>query len=317
MQFSSFGLTDRIKFFGQLAALLNAGLSLRHSLQLAGKDCSQPFQRYLAQVSAKVATGSGLATALASVSPRLDDWTIGLVQLAETSGALAGMCQGLAIAAERQKRQQKLERSIALSSLAVILSGGLLLLALLPLGQLLFRQPSFWFLSVVVLLGLGVVAVLQPQVLSAIASKLLSLFPVGQQIATARTMLDLSELALPLQCGVPLLTAVDLLRDRLPNPSLKSALAVASQSIRRGQPLSRSLSGKIPSTALQFIRTGEETGHLDEMFEKIAAYYEGELERLLRQLQGVLQPLSVVAGGGVVLVLGWQLVRSLLDALPG
>lgn len=317
MRISSFGLVDRIKFFGQLAALLSAGLSLHHSLQMAGKDCSQTFQRYLTQVSAKVATGSGLATALASVSPRLDDWTIGLVQLAETSGALAGMCQGLAIAAERQKRQQKLERSIALSSLTMILSGGLLILALLPIGQLLLRQPSFWFLSVVILAGLGVVAVLQPQVLNAIAAKLLNLLPVGQQITIARTMLDLAELALPLRCGVPLLSAVDLLRDRLPNATLKSALKVASQGIRRGQPLSRSLSGKIPSPALQFIRTGEETGHLDEMFEKVAAYYEGELERLLRQLQGVLRPLSVLASGGVVLVLGWQLVRSLLEALPG
>jgi type IV pilus assembly protein PilC len=68
---------------------------------------------------------------------------------------------------------------------------------------------------------------------------------------------------------------------------------------------------------MQMIRTGEETGNLDAAFHNLAEYYEGELERAIRQLEGVMRPLSILAMGGLVALLCIRAIASLINSLPG
>jgi type II secretory pathway component PulF len=275
------------------------------------------LQRSLQQASAKVALGQDLATAMTLTPAVWSPWTLALIRLAEYSGSLALTCRKLAIAAEQQQRRAKLYRSVTLIGIATVGSLLLLLLVLLQGTRNFLVQPGFWVTVGLLLVIVGGSAYwLRTQPLSAGLYRFLAQLPVLKPLLEAQSMLYLTELELPLSCGVPMLSALELICDRIPNPDLARNLAIASQQVARGEALGRSLQGKIPAIALQMIRTGEETGNLDEMFQKLSAYYEGELELKLRQLQGVLRPLSLLAGGAFVLVLGMQMVRSLLNALP-
>jgi type II secretory pathway component PulF len=310
---SKFGLQETASFFHQFSTLLDAGLSVQQSLALAGKNGSAALQRSLQQASAKVALGQDLATAMTLTPAVWSPWTLALLRLAEYSGSLALTCRKLAIAAEQQQRRAKLYRSVTLAGGAAVSSLLLLLMVLVQGNRNVWVQPGFWISTALLLAG---AYLLGTRSLTPSLYRSLARLPVLKPLLEAQSMLYLTELELPLSCGVPMLSALELICDRIPNPDLARNLAIASQQVARGEALGRSLQGKIPAIALQMIRTGEETGNLDEMFQKLSAYYEGELELKLRQLQGVLRPLSLLAGGAFVLVLGMQMVRSLLNALP-
>lgn len=279
-------------------------MTVQQSLNLVGNDSNPSFKRYLQQVSGAVGTGQDLASAIAVDSRYFDGWTLSLIRLAEYSGALAEVFQRLAKSASQQQRQQRLYRSVTIAALVTIWSL-LVMIAVIfnpnPYGPVRLR---FWLHG----LGLGLllvgVSILVSRYPGRSLPRLAAQLPGLGKVVQARSLLYFSELALPLSCGVPILTALDLVRQRLPDPVMAANLASAIKAIRTGETLSRSLQGKLPPLALQMIRTGEETGNLDAALQRLAEYYDGELERSLRQLQGILRPLSILAMGGLVAALG-------------
>lgn len=304
------------RFFHQFAALLRAGFSVQQALTMAGKDCSAGFQKSLRQTSLQVEAGQSLAEALSR--SYFDPWSISLIRSAEYSGALAEVCDRLAVAIETQQQQQKLYGSAMVSVLVIAFS--LLAWAIVLLGQTLL-QPGFVVVCLI-LIGLllwnnrgGGLQVAGD--LGKGTHQFLAKVPMLQGILEARSLLYLAELELPLRCGIPIVQAVELIRPRIPDERLAQAMAVASRQLDRGVPLSRSLEGKISPVALQLIRTGEETGNIDEMLHKLGQYAASDLESRLKQLQGILRPLGLVAAGSLVLLFGMQMVRSLIERLPG
>ncbi|MDY6806206.1 MAG: type II secretion system F family protein, partial [Cyanobacteriota bacterium] len=152
--------------------------------------------------------------------------------------------------------------------------------------------------------------------------KLLPRLPLAGRILEARQMLNFTELSLPLSCGVPILTALDLVRGLcaaspvLGSKEMAANLKKARQRVKKGATLSESLQGKLPAVAAGAIATGEETGRLDEALEKLAEYYQRELAESIGQLKGILVPVSIVAMGGVVGLLGYGAIATLINSLP-
>jgi type II secretory pathway component PulF len=316
--------TSTARFFHQFAALLNAGIPVQQGLGMAGRDCDARFQRALNEASLKIEAGEELGTALRSSQVPIDRWSISMVQAAEYSGALPQACEQIAIALDTQEKRKRLYRSVGISAALVILGSFALLVALLQRGTGFLGQPWFWLFSVILAsVPLIAVAFTSSDAFSgadAVSQEWYALamkFPLLRGVLQTRSVLYLAELELPLRCGISLLRAIDLMRRRIPDPVLAKNLEIASRQIQSGKTLHQSLTGKLPAIALQMIRTGEETGNLDEMLAKLGEYYEGELERKLKQIQGILRPLGVLAAGGIVLLLGMQMLASLQNALPG
>ncbi len=307
-------MLEDARFLHQFAALLNAGISVQQSLGMAGKGCRAKLQRLLAETSIRIEAGQDLATALSDRTMQLtrsDQWMIALIRTSEYSGTLAEICERLAIAVETESKRVRLYRS-------VLLNGGLVCLGLVTLlGFCLPKGAIVWLGA-----GLVVVAILFWGQMTRDGTgitlyQIMAKLPVLQRIAQARSLLYLTEMELPLRAGVSVLQALELIRPRIPDLALRQSLAIAARQIQAGQTLSQSLHGKLPPLALQMLRTGEETGNLDDMLGKLANYYESDLERQLTQLQATLRPLAIVAGGGLVLLVGIQAIRSMLGALPG
>ncbi len=313
---NSLTLQEKAQFFYQFAASLNSGLSLQQSLTVTSQNVPLAFQGYLQQVSIALESGQDLASALALNSHYFESWTISLIRLADYSGSLPQTCRQLAIAAETQGRHRRLERSVRFSIVATLWSLLILTAALLnptPTGLL---KPEFWLRSLAIALLLLGISYFLSRYSSQGSRQLAMKLPIVGKLIQARSLLYLAELRLPLSCGVSTLTAIELLKEHIPDPVMKSNLTRAARHIRIGQALSRSLDGKIPPIAIEMIRTGEETGHLDAALENLAQHYERELEQGLYWLQVSLRPVSLVALASLIAVIGIRGLTVLLNSLP-
>lgn len=303
-------------FFHQCAALLKSGLTVQQSLNLASRECNPSFQRYMHRVSAAVEEGQDLALALTLDSRYFDRWTISLLRLAEYSDSLAQACAQLASAAEAQARRERLYRAVRFSAIATIW-GILIAIAVIfnrsPYG---FIKPEFWLRSLAIALLLLGISVLVSRYFSRGWQRLLMNLPIVGKLVEARSQLYLAQLQLPLSCGVPILSALELVRDHVPDPVMRDNLVSAARKVRIGQSLSTSLEGKLPPIAMQIIRTGEATGTLDTALHNLGEYYEQELEQRLQLLRSSLRPLSVLAIALLVAAVGIRGITLLLNLLP-
>jgi type II secretory pathway component PulF len=307
---------EQAQFFHQLTALLNSGLSVQQSLNLAGKDCNPSFQRYLQTASAAVGGGQDLASAISLDSRYFDGWTISLLRLAEYSGSLPQTCRQLAIAFETQVRRERLYRSVRRLAITTVWSLLILVAAIFNRTPTGLVKPEFWLRSLAIALLLLGISFLTSSYSTERSQQLAMKLPVVGKLIQARSMIYLGKLALPLSCGVTLLTALELVREYIPDRVLRANLASAARKIRAGQTLSYSLQGKLPPIAMEIIRTGEETGNLDTALQNLVEYYEGDLERRLNWLQLSLRPLSFLAIAGLVAVVSVRGLTTLLDSLP-
>lgn len=306
--------SEIVQFFQQFSTLLESGFSPSESLKMASRDGSTAFRRELKKASAAVAAGRDLAGALA-LSGYFDGWTTSLVRLAEHSGTVPETCRRLAVSIARQEQRDALVRQCQIAAMAIAWSLLLLVAASFKPTPQALLEPQFWLNGLGLALVVGLLGVWLDRVRSERLNRLGQKLPVVGDILQARSLLFLGELELPLSCGVPITTALDLARSRYPDPAMARLLAIALSDLRSGHPLSHSLDGNIPDTALAIVRVGEETGNLDSALHQIAERYEGELERILQQLRGILFPLSVVTVGGVVALFAVASLLSLLSTM--
>lgn len=307
---------NKARFFHQFAALLGAGFSVAQSLSMAAQHEAAGDRRFLQQAIAQVDAGRPLATALRARSSPFTVWEVSLLHLGEMSGALRLTSERLAVLADAHRRRAKLYGSVMRSVSGMGLSLLLLLVSLLAGDDLRWSVLSLGL----AVLGLGVMWFAKDRLsLSGrldFGQGLLRRMPGLSRIMEARSLIVLADLALPLRCGVPVATGLELVRSRIPDPVLARAIAQAERQVRAGQPLSQALAGQVPAMALQMIRTGEEAGALDDMLDKLGEHYEGELERSLCQLEAVLRPVSMLALGLLGLMIGLKGLSALLASLP-
>lgn len=138
----------KARFFQQLATLLDSGLSLHQCLSLAPRDLSSGFQTYLQRASVAIGRGQSLAAAISQPPVYFDGWTLGLLEVAEYSGALSVACRRLAIASQRQHQRDRLYNSVKLATIAIIWSLFLLITAIVAGNASVLSQSGFWLLAI-------------------------------------------------------------------------------------------------------------------------------------------------------------------------
>jgi len=308
-------LQEKARFFYEMAALLNSGLTVQQSLNLAGKDCHPAFRRYLKQIRQVAGNGQDLATAISLNAGYFDSWTISLIRLAQYSGALPQICTKIASDSETQIKRKRLYRSVRLSTITIIWSLLILTAVIFNRTPMGFIKPEFWLRSLAIAFLLILISFLASRYLKRGAPWLRYLPVVGRIIQT-RSLIYFAQLQLPLSCGVPILAAVELVREHIPDVVMKANLSTAARHIRAGQTLSSSLEGKLPPIATQMIHTGEETGNLDTAMQNITQYYEGDLERRLGLIESSLRPMSIFAIALLIAAVGIRAIGLLLNSLP-
>jgi type IV pilus assembly protein PilC len=139
------------------------------------------------------------------------------------------------------------------------------------------------------------------------------------KIAMARFSRTLSTL---LSSGVPILQAMETTAGTVDNVLIQDAILAARASIREGDTIADPLaaSRQFPPMVVQMITIGEETGQLDSMLEKVAEFYESEVDAALEGLTAAIEPVMIVGLGGIVLfilIALWMPLISVIQKLSG
>lgn len=331
-----FGVSQKtlMIFTRQLATTLQAGLSLLRIIHVLRRRNSSPsMKKVLEQVGQDLQKGSRFSEALAAHPRVFDEMYLNLVRVGEAGGNLPETVNRLALMMEKEAAvRRKIASALAYPMFILVFTSVLsyaLVAFLMPLFTPMFEDsrldiPNDYPLtdllikaSKFVSSGQNVLLLLGAMVGLAIAFHFLRKTRPGryaidyckyyvpffhklvQEGAAARFSRAFSEL---LKSGVPLLQSLSLVAGSAGNLVVARSLSVVAGKIQEGDKISDTLEqvGIFPDLMVQMAAIGEEAGSLPEMFERVADYYEAEIDATIAAMTAVLEPGMMVMVGGVV-----------------
>jgi type IV pilus assembly protein PilC len=326
------GLSNRVKlkdvavFSRQFATMINSGLSLLRALHiLAEQTENQALAAIANEVRMDVEKGSSLSTALARHPKAFNRLYVSMVKAGETGGVLDSVLLRLATTIEKQVELRRKVKSAmtypAVVAVLVLCIVTAMLLFIIPMFQDLYTQlggklplptqilinvsklaRKLWFL----IFGAEVAAVVGFRKWIAtdegrkrwdvIKLKVPVFGSLVRKTALARFSRTLSALV---RSGVPILESLDIVADTCGNHVVATAVLDTQAAVKQGEPLARRLEEHpvVPPMVVQMMAVGEETGALDEMLDKIADFYDQEVEATVDALTSLIEPLLIVVMG--------------------
>jgi type IV pilus assembly protein PilC len=317
-------------FTRQFSVMIDAGLPLVQCLEiLASQQENKFFQKVLTATRGQVEGGATLSAAMRSSPKVFDSLYVNMVEAGETGGILDTILQRLSTYIEKNVKLQRAVKSALVYPVGVLtVAGGvitLLLWKVVPIFATLFAGlgvdlplptkivialsnfvGSIFGLLMLVALG-GAAFGLKvwygtPQgrfVLDTIVLKLPVLGILMRKIAVARFTRTLGTL---ISSGVPILEGLDITAKTAGNAVVERALQKVRKSLEEGKSLTEPLkeSEVFPGMVTQMIAVGEQTGAMDAMLQKIADFYEEEVDAAVKDLLTALEPIMIVVLGVVV-----------------
>ncbi|MFH1081080.1 MAG: type II secretion system inner membrane protein GspF [Pseudomonadota bacterium] len=337
--FGKVGLREVSVMTRQLSTLLGAGLPLVPSFTTLVSQTTHPeMKKTLAQIKEEVNEGNSLTASMSHFPRIFPPFYINMVRAGEASGTLNLVLERLADFNERQQELRTRIRSTLAYPTLMFLIGSLVLFFLvafvvpnitqifqemnqaLPAITILliavssFLKSYWWVVAMVAVLivsGLRYAIAVTPKgqyLWDKIKLKAPFFGSVYRQMAVARFSRTLGTL---LQSGVPLLAAMDIVRNVVDNRLIADDLQTASREVEEGQSLSTSLakSGHFPPIVIEMISVGEHSGNLEPMLYRVADSYEKDVEASVIMMTSLLEPAMILFMG---LVVGFIVVSVLL-----
>ena len=321
---------DLAVFTRQFSVMIDAGLPLVQCLEiLAGQQENKTFQKVLTATRGSVEGGSTLSAAMRQHDKVFDALYVNLVEAGETGGILDTILQRLSLYIEKNVKLKRAVKSAMVYPIAVLSVAGLVIVLLLwkvvPIFATLF-------------LGLGVDLPLPTRIVIGLSNFIGSIFgllilmafvggivalkvwyqtPVGR-MAIDRLLLKLPLLGLLLRkiavarftrtlgtlisSGVPILEGLEITARTSGNAVIEASLMEVRKALEGGRNLADPLrdTNVFPGMVTQMIGVGEQTGAMDAMLQKIADFYEDEVDAAVKDLLSAMEPLMIVILGVVV-----------------
>ena len=337
-------------FTRQFSVMIDAGLPLVQCLEiLANQQENKTFQKILTGVRASVEGGSTLSAAMKQYEKVFDPLYYNMVEAGETGGILDTILQRLAAYIEKNVKLQRAVKSAMIYPSAVIGIAALVITLLLwkvvPVFITLFQGlgaelplPTravialsqfvgsiYGFMILVVVIGTGVALKLWygtpngRMILDQILLKLPLIGMLLRKIAVARFTRTLGTL---ISSGVPILEGLDITARTSGNAVIEKAIMQTRKAVEAGRSLVDPLKDTevFPGMVTQMIGVGEQTGAMDAMLQKIADFYEDEVDAAVKDLLTALEPMMIlflgIVVGGIVISMYLPLF-SLISKLAG
>lgn len=338
---SIFGNGRKIKaldiafFTRQMSTMMKAGVPLLQSFDIIIEGSDNPRMRKLVDdLKQEVASGHSLATALRHKPEYFDDLYCNLVDAGEQAGALETLLDRVATYKEKtESLKAKIKKAMTYPMAVVVVAmivTGILLIKVVPQFQSVFAGfgadlPAFTLMVInlsnfvqdywYVVLGSLLIAILAIRHAHKTSEKfrngvdrMLLKFPVvGPLLYKSAVARFARTLATTFAAGVPLVEALDSVSGATGNVIFKNAVNKVKQDVSTGMQLNFSMrsTGVFPMLAVQMTSIGEESGALDSMLDKVATYYEEEVDNMVDSLTSLMEPfimavLGVIVGGLVL-----------------
>ena len=337
--FKRVGLRELALMTRQLATLIGAGLPLVPSLAALVAQIRHPvLKTTLAQIKDEVNEGMSLTQSMSHFPEVFPPFYINMVRAGEASGTINLVLDRLADFNESQQAlRTKIRSALAYPLFMFFIGSGVLFFLItfvVPNITNIFREmhqtlpgitvfllvvsgffKDFWWIIVLILMpaivGLRYVIRKTEQgrhLWDRFKITVPLIGPLNRKMAVARFSRTLGTL---LQSGVPLLSAMEIVKNVVNNLIIADRSATASQEVEEGQSLSTSLSRNdfFPPIVIEMISVGEQSGNLEPMLYRMADSYEKEVEASIMMMTSLLEPAMILLMGAVV---GFIVVSVLL-----
>lgn len=326
---------DIALFTRQMATMMGSGVPLLQSFDIIGEGFDNPNMRKLVdEIKQEVSSGNSLANSLRKKPQYFDDLYCNLVDAGEQSGALESLLDRVATYKEKtESLKAKIKKAmtypIAVVVVAIIVSS-ILLIKVVPQFQSVFSSfgaelPAFtqmvigisevlqeWWFIFLILLFVTAFSLREAHRRSekfrdAVDRGILKLPVVGDILYKSAVARYSRTLSTTFAAGVPLVEALDSVSGATGNVVFRTAVNKIKQDVSSGTQLNFSMrtTGVFPSMAVQMAAIGEESGSLDAMLDKVAGYYEEEVDNAVDNLTTLMEPmimavLGVLVGGLII-----------------
>ncbi len=320
---------DIVIFTRQFSTMIDAGLPLVQGLTiLADQAENKTFKRVLKDIVRDVEGGSSLAEAMERHPKVFDSLFVNLIAAGEVGGILDTILQRLAAYIEKvEKLKSQIKGAmtypIIVVAIAIIVIAVIMIFVIpvfqdmfssfgkaLPVPtQIVVAMSNFTKGNILYIIGALILFVFLfkkyrgttggRKVTDTLSLKLPIFGPLLKKVAVARFSRTLGTM---IRSGVPIIKALEIVAKTSGNVVLEEVVLDVRSSIAEGQPIAEPLSENdiFPNMVVQMIAVGEATGALDTMLEKIADFYDDEVDVAVEAMTAMLEPLLMVFLGGAI-----------------
>ncbi|HVY53391.1 MAG TPA: type II secretion system F family protein [Gammaproteobacteria bacterium] len=321
---------DIMLFTRYLSTMLASGLPILQALDVIGREQENPaMQSLVTTMRNDIASGKTLSESFSQFSQYFDDLYISLIRAGEKSGTLDKILKRLVNYLEKTEiLKRKIKKALVYPTVILIIALGvslILLLFVVPQFQAIFSsfgadlplftrmvvnfsallRNYFWLFFAVI--GLAVWGFRRNLKESVEAQERLDRFKlklpvIGPLLKKGIVARYTRTLAITLDAGVPIIEAMKLLENIMGSHVYSKAVVQICKDVASGNQLYVSMNHTklFPSMVVQMISIGETSGSLAEMLNKVADYYEEEVNAIVDNLSSLLEPLIMVLLGGVI-----------------
>lgn len=322
-------MNDKVIFMRQLSTMVSAGIPLTQALEILQKQATNPlFIKVLKEVVDRVRGGSSLAMAFRRQEKVFDDITVNLIEAGEESGHLEEVLLRLAVELEDSKKlQDKVQGAFiypVVIGIVVLVVLILLMVVLVPamrdiysefgadlpfITRLMIWMSDFvlkywWLLLLIVLVAIVMLKLHydSPDGKKFYHRMVLKAPIFGSLMVKIQTAQFTRVLALLLKSGVSVNHALELAANSLSNLVFRDVVSEARNEVEKGTSLAIPIarSPHFPLIVSQMIAVGEEAGELDMVLDKMAQYYNSEVEVITSNVSTLLEPVILVVLGVMI-----------------
>jgi type IV pilus assembly protein PilC len=332
-------LRDMVIFSRQFASMIEAGVAMLRALTVLTEQTTNPkLRKVLEQVRYDIEQGGTLSDALSKHTKIFDTLYISMVRAGEAGGVLDQVLNRLAgFMEERSKLTQQVKSAMTYPVVVMVIAVGVfyaMLTLVLPTFSGLFTSlgselpaytkflisisdflRSWYMIAIIAGLIFGTWSLKKwyetPEGKYALDYAMLNVPIFGdimRKVAVARFTRTFGTLT---KSGVPIVSALDVVKDSSGNAVLSRAVELIQAKVQQGGTISGPLgeSKLFPPMVTQMVAIGEETGQLENMLEKVADFYDVEVENAVESLTSLMEPVMIVTLGGLVgaIVIGMYL----------
>ncbi|MDG1480881.1 MAG: type II secretion system F family protein [Myxococcota bacterium] len=325
---------DLVLFTRQFATMIDSGLPLVQCLDIQAKQAANPtFREELSSIKESVESGTTFADALKRFPATFDDLYRNMIAAGEVGGILDTILNRLAVYLEKaDKLKRQIKGALMYPLITVVVAVGvvaILLLKVVPTFETMFADfggalpaptqfvidLSKWLQANFLIIVLAIAGIIfgfrfmyrnkrGRLLIDRVSLKLPVFGDLLTKVAVARFCRTLGTM---ISSGVPILEALDICGRTAGNKVIENAIGKVRESISEGRSISEPLleTGVFPEMVCQMINVGEATGALDVMLNKVADFYEDEVDQAVETLTSMLEPmimvfLGIVIGGLVI-----------------
>jgi len=335
-------------FMRQLATMAKSGVPLMQGLEIVADGLENPsMSSIVLAIKDDVAAGNDFASALKKHPDQFDTLTCALIESGEQSGALEQMLDRVAIYKEKSEQlKQKISKAIKYPAVTLVIAAivtVILLVKVVPTFKEMFSsfgsdlpamtqvvvdmsewlQEHYLVLLVIIvgsIFGLKEAIKRSPKLQEERDKFVLKLPIVGEILKKGAVARFGRVLSTTFAAGVPLVDALESVAEASGNVVYRDAILKIRDEVATGIQMNASIkaTGVFPNMVAQMVAIGEESGALDAMLDKVATYYEEEVDNLVDGLTAMIEPLvmaflGVVVGG--MLIAMYLPIFSMGDAM--